>query len=705
MIRTRYKMTVSHFRSAKRKMLRRQLRRCTATAKYLEELTVHERTLRRELLKKHDPQIKKDIASKLRDLNMERTKFYMYPGMDTSIGKIEDNEFAPTTLSLEEAEEAGVRDINADAATYQVAVDTLRERGMDVASLFQAVGCPEPVVVLLHLITLHKSGNLELTDRHVATVIGRHADEMKSNKETGKDDVKKAFKMRDACLDSEVPFEREAHTALLRSACLGRDLDAACEVFQELVTFGEERHYGMVMTAAIQAGETGFALELFDEMKQRKVLITEKSVLLAVSAFAAVGDFKAAERLQQDYEGMGNIATTAMQRELLRAYCNAGDMEGALKMDAAIGHGTIDDSERYSALIHGAGVAGDLGAGIALVERAFQAGVLRLDGIHSLLEATAREGLVKEAFSLVNLIMRLKLKSIPETGDLLVSSIINSPQVSSHDIHEAWTWLTTQHWTPTSQAVSLIVEVSACQGHANAQQYLDTARRRDIAVDNSCLTTIMLRQAKAKIPLKMPLEIFKSLKSKTKEAWYALSEVLCSTTDYAIALRLAQEVYPDMEHKVVGKGMLRGSSCTTLPQLSHYVRGLGKIHVLSDLELLRTHTEQITDCCKVFIPFCLLAEEILKNGADTDIYEMMALPHVEVIRVTEQLLAHAAVDALNLIHLFDFTMKSHRFIAFTSLLAKVGQPFRCKVVLLGHSGPEHNQSSLASEVGVDIVRI
>eukprot|EP01059_Diplonema_ambulator_P013416 TRINITY_DN2393_c0_g1_i1.p1 TRINITY_DN2393_c0_g1~~TRINITY_DN2393_c0_g1_i1.p1 ORF type:complete len:687 (+),score=218.04 TRINITY_DN2393_c0_g1_i1:45-2105(+) len=686
-------------------MFRRQLRRCTTRIAYQEELTKHERNLIKELQKKHQPEAIAEIKQQVRGIRAEKVRHHMYPGEEMVFGKVgKEGRFEPTTISLEEAEQAGLRDINEDTATYQIAVATLKERGMDVVSLFDTVGCPEPVLVLLHLLTLHKSKAITLTDWHVAAIIGRHADEMKLKAEPDPADVKKAFKMRDACLDAGVPFEKEAHTSLLRAACVGGDLDAACEVFQELVTFGEERHYGMVMTAAIRAGETEFALELFGEMKERKIPITEKSALVATSAFAAAGDYQAAEHLQQEYEGMGNVATVAMKREILRAHCNAGNIKKALELAEALEKGTISPSDLYPMLIHGASVAGDLQAGTQLLETAHRLGVLRLKDIHSLLDVCAAGGLVEQAFSLVNLILRLRMVSTQETGDLLAACVSSAPAVAHHDINEAWVWLTTQPWTPSSAAVSTIIEVSAHNGDPNSQTYLDTAKRRGIPIDDACMVSAMLKQAKAKVPLRLPLDIFKNLKTKTKEAWYSLSEVLCSTSDFGIALRLAKEVYPGLEQHVLGKGMVSGQSCSTLPQLVHYIRGLGKIHVLSDLDLLREHPEEVTDCCKLFIPFSLLAEEVLKDATGNGLYEIMGLPHAEVIRVPEQILAHAAIDAMEMGHLFDFTLKSHRAIAFASLLTTIGKPYNCKVVLLGRSGVG-NKSDLASRVGVKVERL
>ncbi|KAJ9462234.1 hypothetical protein DIPPA_00187 [Diplonema papillatum] len=786
-----------------------QARRCTTAAKWAtdkkqtyfdhldkaqvqlvkERARVRRRQLTSPTAKEEDTATLGLISKQLDGLRNERLQWTLYPDQEPGLNKFEvtgnERQFAPSSLTPEEAAEAGVRDINDDMCLYDTALATLNERGTDVMSLFKAVGCPSPVVVMYHLLAKCKAKQLRLDDRTVAVVVDQHAGELEATlrKEDSEEDreeasreyVKAAFKMKQLCLDANVPFERSAHTALLRVCVVARDLEKACEVFQELVPRADEEQYGLMMQVAVDSGEPDFAIELFDEMRGRGFVAHERSTSQAVAAYAAKGDIPAALRLREEYstadsplkpggssaadkgqakEGSekSNVhkrATHIVDRQVLRALCMAGELQQALRfVEEVMPQGTVPSNEILSQLIDCAGKANNVAAGIALLERQRDSNLpTRLDNIHSLLHACVTTGDTDVAFALLKLAEDLRLKPTDSTAELILRAIIqkasNTDAIAAHDssdklppptsepsadYHYAVEWMQRhQLFAASEQTLSLTMGTALAVGDTEAGlRCIETAKQVNMRVPDPVLAHLLMALSRSPLvtkgksdALQRVLSVYREVRSpqKAPQAMFGLYECCLSSDAPATMFTVLATKYPGIEDLILGTGLLQGSPCTAFPELVQCLRGLGKVFVLSSLDILREFPAEASDCNKLFIPFFLLAEARLDSSADKtdadlpddgtdDVEAVLALPHAEVIRGTEQLLANTFVQVSHrdLAPGFDFSLRSHRLIAFTALLSKAGSVVGCDVQLLARRQPGA-QADLADRLNVNVLRL
>eukprot|EP01063_Lacrimia_lanifica_P015054 TRINITY_DN2171_c0_g3_i1.p1 TRINITY_DN2171_c0_g3~~TRINITY_DN2171_c0_g3_i1.p1 ORF type:complete len:784 (+),score=210.63 TRINITY_DN2171_c0_g3_i1:1801-4152(+) len=663
-------------------------------------------------------------------------------------------------MSPEMAQQAGVRDIREDAGMYEVALETLAERGTDVHGLFSTVGCPAPFAVFLHLLTKHKHESVRLGDRHIGAVLQRMAGEIRTvaraGSSTDSDDLpstlQQALDMRNACLDNQIPFEFHAHAALLKVAAYSGDLEAACDVFKELVALARPEEYCTLMDVALRVGEAEFAAELLEECLEKQPRALQEHAGLAAAAVAAYATLGDSEKLKGVTEESGGEANPRVNREVLKAMCGRGMWDEANEFYARVlrpNEGARRSPEILAAFLGCAERINDVDKMVALVEEAANAAggqgasVVTLAHIHALMRALLHSrGSVAGAMAVLRMAGNLSLAPSEETGALLATGVLHcmAQQMSDDaaaplapvDVEEVWCEVShAKHtWTPTADMVSSLVEAAArgatlaAADHDPAQPaevwvrlshrilYSRAARATKSPIRDDALTAFLLAAAQCHktgdyfLSAKDYIQVYRRVRAPTVAARYALSEAFQSMRgEFGVILRLLRDSYGDLESKVLPPGAVQGEACGSLGELAQSVRGLSRVYVLSSLTLLRERPEAAVDCSKLLIPFSLLAKEVM--GEADDLREILALPHVDVIRLPEHVLAHAAAEALNALGHFDLSLVAHRCICFAMVLGRVAQGHGCTVEVLASSAGDSTgpAARAADALGVPIRRI
>ena len=774
------------------------------------------------------------------DVNFgQLTKKQTYNPYVTIEGDLLDEGADTASLDAEELEKQldvkarALRDVAEDGSIYSAALATVGERGMDVAGLFEAVGCPDPHSVFLHLATMHKTKALVLGDRDVAVLLNRLADEIVHRRDavsggggggggssvsqlegTDSEHLTRAFAVKEICEDTDIDFFHASHSALLRVAAVCRNLEQACVAFQDIVAVATEADYGQMVALAGAEGETEFALELLEEVRAKLLRTTGAATLTdpllvraAVAALAAGGRAEEASALAE-----ASLEEPHLSRHVFRERCAAGDVAGArhvlaTRVAAQEGERSVRSAEHTVPLLRAMLTKGDgLEEALAYLEElalpettaAGRGGGKRGDGRRSVtldhLVAVVRNivarlnggdgggggggggggsqalhPLAAAAASLWGLLRGLRADRVPgfasgggprvqeQTEELacLVADALHlalkaqqqqgggGAAVTAEAAAEYHTALLTLHESavdafrdhddelgvqPRASEAALVGSVAASAvllpGEAALSLALGTLQRAERAhpdglVPPETYGRVLLRMAAAPpgaVSLREAVSVYRRAPVKDALLRHALGEALQCSGERAVALRLATEVYNKLESKLLLQHpSLASAACVTMGQLAQGFRGLGTVSILSTLSLMDDEAPAaavLSGCNRLLVPFALLSREAVTRPEDAAARHdaLLGLPHVEVVRVAEQVLAHAGAEAAGLDARFDYTQLSHRMLCFAWFLQQAVQGHGVKVQLVaperkGDGGGPTPQEELAAALEVTIKRV
>eukprot|EP01062_Namystynia_karyoxenos_P042100 TRINITY_DN30729_c0_g1_i1.p1 TRINITY_DN30729_c0_g1~~TRINITY_DN30729_c0_g1_i1.p1 ORF type:complete len:764 (+),score=282.36 TRINITY_DN30729_c0_g1_i1:75-2294(+) len=625
-------------------------------------------------------------------------------------------EAPPVYLDEEQMEAVGVRDRGEDGMDYPIAIATLQDRGCDVGALFGARGCPSPTVVLLHLIERHQAGKIQLADHHIATVLDRQAEETALlPAEERKGDAKRALRMREACHDAGLPFERLSTAALLRCCVAAGDFDQACGAFEEMVMVAGEKHYALMMQAAVAAGEPDFALELWEELHKRRMPPGDDSALHAVAACAAKGDIPRALSIRESRAAGDSTAklrhTAAINKAVLNALAQAGRLQEVRSFAAEVAGGTLSRRTVHEAVVTAAARSGEVAQGIAELEAASAAGIPPTRELfHALIEPCAAAGDATSALLLARLMRNCGVPPDTAALELIAAAAAAGEAPDAGAATEVCTMLRNSGIAPSPRLHSLLVRALAAGGDTDeALRVWEEAHRSGQAADAGAGAVLLRRLADAPgTQLVKALTIWREHRDKGGSAlWGALAECLAARLDDAPqALQWLRAVGPPIEARSLQLQLPPRKPCQSLGDMAQWLRGCATVHVLSSVNALRRAPAKATACSKVVVPFTTLLR-------DTEVHDhqvLVAVPNLEVALLEEQLLAHVACGGPSgwaAAHEVDLRLASHRSLALAALLRRAAGGQGCDVRVVAE-GAEHGggkQGGLADRLGVPVLRL
>ncbi|XP_038981236.1 pentatricopeptide repeat-containing protein At1g10910, chloroplastic [Phoenix dactylifera] len=124
-------------------------------------------------------------------------------------------------------------------------------------------------------------------------------------------------------------------TTLLKVYARGGLFEKSKELLAELEFLGyaeDEMPYCLLMDSLAKAGHIQEAKALFAEMKQKHVKSAGYAHSIIISALCRSGLLKEGRTLAKEFEANYNKYDLVMLNTLLRAYCNAGDMDSVMQV-------------------------------------------------------------------------------------------------------------------------------------------------------------------------------------------------------------------------------------------------------------------------------------------------------------------------------------------------------------------------------------
>ena len=695
---------------------------------YVEYLQSARRDIARTYKKhKYTPEgiIDSDSKHQMLEIEKEIHLHTMHDWDDNTYNKIVNNsEMAPTQLSMEEAEQAGLRDINDDMKEYSVAIQTLPERAVDVRSLFYSLGCPEPIEVLRNLISLYKDSKIKLTDDHVSEILNAHNKEMLSYSDD--DDslkdvyVKTAFDIKDLCNDNSVPFEISATTMLLTTCSIASDLEKACKVFEQVVVRASEQHYLLLMKAAnsTKANEPEFALELFKEMSDRNIKQSSESIKEAVVANVTLGKFDEALTLRDSQLDAGIDATTTLDLALLRVLSKKGDYQRAISFVDSKLKMSEDLAEISNLLVISCANGKNIPLAMELLQQKYIKTKMKIDPstVYSLIDNCPADLGIDFAIAVVKLCFSLGTEATDDVLERTAQWITTVQNPTPKELKRMYDFIKTNQLQPSTRTcLSPLIEVAASIFEIDIALQWIHETPTDQLTDSSLLSVLFCLPKIIKNPPPSSKDLLRNTimchRSMTKLKYdvltlYAVLECLLSSLDVAAAGRYLKLI-PDLEDTM--KQILPFCVKSGRPELAtgkdwvNNLSGLSRVGIVSDIQLLRDNPSGVLEACgqQVLVPGYLLYAEAIAEQPALDV--IMALPHVNVIRTSEQLLSHAAVNFIKPDVKLDFRFKSHRVLAMASFLSEISKEIGCEVVVVARAGG--SQQEIADQLGVKVLRV